>query len=55
MKGKMVILLLLLMCLAGPAVAGTATDFAFDDVGGTIYRSTDLRGSPLLLFMGSLD
>lgn len=55
MKGKMLMLLFLLVCMAGPAVAGTAADFAFDDVGGTIYRSTELLGSPVLLFLGSLD
>ncbi len=53
MKRKAPILLLLLL-LAGPVAAGAATEFSFTDLAGRAYTSSALKGSPLVIYIGTI-
>ena len=53
MKRKVPILLLLLLFMAGPVVGHAATEFSFTDLAGKAYTSSALKGSPLVIYIGS--
>jgi len=53
MKRRMLILLLLLLGMAGPAVGSEALEIYFVDLAGHGYISSDLKGSPLIIYVGS--
>ena len=53
MQRKVPILLLLLLFMAGPVVGYAATEFSFTDLAGTAYTSPALKGSPLVIYVGS--
>lgn len=53
MKQKLPVLLFLLFFVAGPLYAGTVPEFTFTDVNGATYASADLKGTPLVINIGS--
>lgn len=53
MQRKVPILLLLLLFMAGSIVSAAATEFSFTDTAGQAYTSSVLKGSPLVIYVGS--
>lgn len=53
MKRRIPILLTLLLFMAGPVASSAAMEFYFIDLAGHGYISSDLIGSPLIIYVGS--
>lgn len=53
MQRKVPILLLLLLFMAGSIVSVAATEFSFTDLAGKAYSSPAMKGSPLVIYVGS--
>ena len=53
MKQNSRIFLILFLLLSNPLYAGTAPDFTFTDLAGNKYTSASLKGTPLVVNIGS--
>lgn len=53
MKLKVLLVLILLVLAAGSAQARLIADYRFRDLAGNIYTPDTLKGSPVVIYVGS--